>query len=202
MELTSRIIVERGVPTRMVKAAELGMIATLRQVHPNPAVRVQDVDGYFPMLQGDQVDARVIEGQLAWAGGGVNVWLTARDLGFVRGDGSRVNFLYGLASDGGHLIVSGYRLDKHSPESRTELLTTVVHETGHVLGLVDETASRHSRKYGFSGHCINPCTMEASNGIDDTRRTRDKLLGEIATAGFCNECLQDLAKLGEKLRNM
>jgi len=70
------------------------------------------------------------------------------------------------------------------------------------LGLVDESASRYSTKYGFAGHCINQCTMEASNNRSDIIKAKDRLVRNLATSGFCSECLDDLSKLGTQLRRM
>lgn len=203
MRLNCSIIAENGVGEQAIVAAEVGLRLTLQQLGAQIGVRALRDVGLFPTLPTGQVDARIIGGQPAWDGGGVNVWLTERDLSTVA-HGRTMNFIYGLSSnpEGGHVIVSGNRLDVGSKDNPLELMATVAHETGHVVGLVDPSARRYSRRFGFEGHCKNDCTMKASNNIRYVRRGVDRIMRNFETAGFCADCLADLSRSGRTLSRL
>lgn len=184
---------ERGVTPKQIEAASLGLKATLLQTGLQHNIQAVHETALFPTLPSGQVSSEVVAGHPIWQDGGLNLWLTARDLNHYTGS---TNFIYGISGSDGHLAVSTHRLDTHDRDNPYNLLTTVAHESGHALGLVDEQAIRHSTKYGFSGHCMNDCTMEASNGMTDTERATQRLLANLGTAGFCVECLGDLRRFG------
>ena len=188
---------ERGVTDTQIEAASLGVRGTLNQTGLDYGIRTIREPGLFPSLPSGQASDAVIAGKPLWDGGGLNVWLTARDLNHYTG---RTNFIYGVAGTDGHIALSSHRLDNDNKDTPVQLLTTAAHESGHALGLVGDHEQRHSTKYGFSGHCMNSCTMEASNGLADTQRCTERLLNNIGTAGFCVECLGDLLKFGHALR--
>lgn len=201
MKLQCRIVAETGTPERQVEAAEVGITAAVLKLGiPFGITALRDA-GVFPTLTTGQVDARILERNKPWAENAMNVWLTSRDLSIVRSNGQPMNFIYGLSAgiQGGHMIASGFRLDQEQPDNPLELATVVLHETGHTLGLVEQAAQRHSTAYGFEGHCSNDCTMEASNNRGDITRATDRLVRNLATSGFCGECLNDLRVTGAQL---
>jgi hypothetical protein len=198
MKLNATIHVEAGVSEAAIEATELGLVATFNQTGLRlgvQAVRLAVSDS-FPTLPNGQVSDAVIAGHPLWDGGGPNVWLTSRDL--THYDGS-TNFIYGVASKDGHMAISTHRLDVGAKDNPVQLFTTVTHETGHALGLVDKNKPRHDTKYGFSGHCTSDCTMQANNGPSDMKKATERLVQRIATAGFCTDCLHDLRGFGDLL---
>ncbi len=145
-----------------------------------------------------QVSTAILAGHECWQGGGLNVWATGRDL--TSYDGS-VNYAFGVAGHDGHVVVSSHRLDLEDPHNPTEFLTVVTHESGHAMGLVDPRKPNHDSRYGFGGHCNQSCTMEAANNRNHIIESRNRLLNNIGSAGFCGYCLYDLAKRGHDIRN-
>jgi hypothetical protein len=198
MKLNGTIHAEAEVSEAAIEATELGLLAALNQTGLRlgvQAVRLS-VEDSFPTLANGQVSDAVIAGHPVWDGGGPNVWLTNRDL--THYDGS-TKFIYGVAGSDGHMAISTHRLDLGDKDNPMQLFTTVTHETGHVLGLVDKSQARHDTKYGFSGHCYNDCTVQANNGPSDMKKATERLAQRIATAGFCVDCLQDLHHFGDSL---
>lgn len=199
MKLTATIHAEHGVSDRSIQAVETGLRLTFRQTGLELGMRAAKLSRHelFPTMPNGQVSDAVIAGHPVWDGGGPNVWLTARDL--THYDGS-TNFIYGAAGHEGHMAISSYRLDRSDADNPLQLMTVTAHEAGHMVGLVNPSEGRHDKRYGFSDHCANDCTMAASNGMADTERAVLRMVNNTSTAGFCVECLRDLRQFGRRLR--
>jgi predicted Zn-dependent protease len=93
----------------------------------------------------------------------------------------------------GQAITSVHRFEKWLSDDRyiqDECFKTVVmHEIGHMLGIVDET--RKDITYNLGWHCIHPnCIMRQSENIDLCQlHTYDRLISEQT---LCPSCQRDL----------
>lgn len=101
------------------------------------------------------------------------------------------NFVIGLALKGFGTVISLNRLQVISEELRLECIqTAVMHEVGHVFGLVPEHRTE-SVEESLGKHCTNVCTMRQGLRVphDWIRITRDRL---ASGQPFCPHCLHDL----------
>lgn len=67
------------------------------------------------------------------------------------------------------------------------LAYTVIHETGHLYGLVNE----RRRRTLVGRHCANLCVMKSTPNVIATSNCIDRMSGSIY---FCRECKSDLSR--------
>jgi len=100
------------------------------------------------------------------------------------------NFVFGIGQRGLGTIISPFRYRCGDVAVEYELLkTAVIHELGHVFGLVDN--SRKDLDYRLGSHCKNRCTMRQGMNVDEWAEiTNDRIKYET----FCPRCINDLQK--------
>lgn len=151
--------------------------------------------GYDPQLsiqrisEGDlrhnrlgQVDCTVIDDLPRFANKGITAVVVAKDLGVPDNYRRPLNFLYGVSNfRSGNFIMSTHRLKL--PEDAGAI---ALHEAGHSLGLVPETAPNYDRLSSFPGHCQNVCIMRPGSGYSDD----EKMVKHIDSHDpFCVDCI-------------
>ncbi len=97
---------------------------------------------------------------------------------------------YGAASENAVLSVHRFRILPQRQQHEC-IKTLVMHELGHVFGLLPESRTRNVEE-SIGKHCTNICIMRQGLNVPDdwTRMTDDRL----RTDPFCNQCLHDLRK--------
>jgi predicted Zn-dependent protease len=100
------------------------------------------------------------------------------------------NFVFGIGQRGLGTIISPFRYRCWDAEIEYELFkTAVIHELGHVFGLVDN--SRKDLDYRLGPHCRNICAMRQGMNLDEWAViTDDRMKYET----FCPRCAKDLKK--------
>lgn len=98
------------------------------------------------------------------------------------------NFVFGLTSKGIGSLVSTYRFKELDDKVRYDCIkTAVMHELGHLFGLVPETRSSVNESLGI--HCNNICIMRQGLSIDEwINITNHRLEYGI----LCSPCSKDL----------
>lgn len=100
------------------------------------------------------------------------------------------NFIFGIGQQGFGTVLSPFRYRCDNVEAEYELLkTAVIHELGHVFGLVDN--SRKDLDYRLGPHCKNRCTMRQGISLEEWAViTNDRM----QHGTFCSRCVSDLRK--------
>lgn len=181
---------EAGVPRGKIEAVSFAIETVGRRLLRFGGVEVHtaigSLDEQLPRI-GDQIDSATINDIPAWEDSSMHVMVVRSDLG---ASDARLNFCYGRSRyASGNFIVSAARL------SEEEILGAAVHEAGHAVGLVAPDMPQYNSSSSFDGHCVNECVMQAVNTLEEMRGTTRHVLGNMATAGFCDDCDGHLQKV-------
>lgn len=104
------------------------------------------------------------------------------------------SFVLGLGCKGLGTVISTYMLGHRDQKTEYEILKTVVmHELGHVFGLVNE--DRDDLDYRLGPHCANKCIMRQGLTVPEwIGFTNDRLSGNP----LCPTCQKDFRKFFRK----
>jgi predicted Zn-dependent protease len=110
---------------------------------------------------------------------------------YIKGSGNN-GFSAGLSSENGPSIISTYRFKGIEDEIERArcLKTLVMHEMGHLFGVINETY-RKKIDYRGGAHCVNDgCVMRQGWNVpeDWQQMTKDR----IGKDPFCPQCLLDM----------
>ncbi len=188
--MQANILAEAGVPLGKLEAVGFAMETVGRRLLRFGGVDVNTAIGsleeQLPRI-GGQIDSAVIGDIPAWEDGSMHIMVVKSDLG---ASDARLNFCYGRSRyASGNFIVSAARLNEE------EIIGATVHEAGHAVGLVSSDMPQYDGNSSFDGHCVHECVMQAVNTLEEMRRATRHVLGNMAVAGFCDDCDSHLQKV-------
>ena len=185
--MNANVYYEHGVSDSHVDAAVLATQTMGNLVNRSTAINVRCLDIELPELQTGQVDSTFID-KVHVDESTSALFVMSRDLGVVG-----LNFVFGSSAFNRRVaIVSSSRVDE------TSMFGLVLHESGHMEGVVDEISPQYDRVSQFAGHCANDCVMQPVNNINDMKATAEKVMSCPHSAGFCNMCTADLISAQSK----
>lgn len=184
MALHVNLIAERGVEREFIDAAAASalQLADAMGMSQEPQYDLHTIEeSVLAVNRKGQVDAAVLDTITPFTLGGLSMLIVSRDLGVGDTYPRPLNFVYGVSTMAkGNLVVSTHRM-----QSVGMFQTLTLHEAGHAVGLVTDTAPNYDRVSSFAGHCVKRCIMRPGNNISDMQKlTRDAHVH----GPFCGDC--------------
>lgn len=155
----------------------------------DPELRVQRIgDRVLRMNSRGQIDESVINDLAPLRNGGLTFVVVSKDLGVPDSYPRQLNFLFGVSNKNtGNVILSTHRM-----QTVEDVQALALHESGHSVGLVSETARNYDRLSSFAGHCVNDCVMVPGNSYADMVKMRSRI---EQPHPFCGDCTGFLSRM-------